>query len=118
MRNNDSRAHVYAVGPWIFLASLFMALAGFTGKPAGAAILVTTTEQKVSADGDCSLQEAIFAANFDVNQAISPVAPDLTSFIPTNFTAGSGDDTIELQAGAVYHLSSIMHDPLHQLRPT
>src|SRR5260221_11437702 len=98
MRNKHWRSQVDAVGSWAVLAGLVMALTGFTGKPAGGAILVTTTEQKVSAAGDCSLQEAIFAANFAINQAISPAASDLATFIETTCSAGTGADTLELQA--------------------
>jgi CSLREA domain-containing protein len=37
-----------------------------------ASIVVNTTDQEVNNDGDCSLQEAIWAANFDANLAIDP----------------------------------------------
>ena len=38
----------------------------------GATIVVNEVNQEVNSDGDCSLQEAIFAANFDANKAIDP----------------------------------------------
>jgi CSLREA domain-containing protein len=48
-------------------------------------IVVTTTDDELNADGDCSLREAIFAAN--INDYV-----DACGF-------GSGDDTIMLPAG-------------------
>ncbi|MFQ5342076.1 MAG: CSLREA domain-containing protein, partial [Anaerolineae bacterium] len=51
----------------------------------GATIAVNTTADELNADGDCSLREAIQAAN--TNSAVDAC------------TAGSGDDTINLPAG-------------------
>jgi CSLREA domain-containing protein len=56
-----------------------------------ATITVTTTEDEFYSDGDCSLREAIHAANTDT-------AVD-------NCAAGSGADTIVLQSGATYTLA-------------
>lgn len=67
----------------------------------GAIITVNTLDQEVNNDADCSLQEAIFAANFDAAVAINPNSlngPKIT----TGCTPGSGADTIVLAAGAVY----------------
>ncbi|MBK6768477.1 MAG: hypothetical protein IPG72_05495 [Ardenticatenales bacterium] len=67
----------------------------------GATIVVNTTDQEVNSDADCSLQEAIFAANFDAAVAINPNSlngPKIT----TGCTPGSGADTIVLAANAVY----------------
>ncbi|MBL8045774.1 MAG: CSLREA domain-containing protein [Anaerolineales bacterium] len=55
-----------------------------------ATITVTTTEDENNTDGDCSLREAIRAANTDTTVDACP--------------AGSGTDTIELPAG-IYNLS-------------
>ncbi len=66
----------------------------------GATIVVNEVNQEVNNDGDCSLQEAIFAANFDANKAIDPNSlngPKLT----TGCTPGSGADTIVLPANGV-----------------
>ena len=74
-----------------------------------AVITVTTTNQEVDSDGDCSLQEAIFAANFDSNKAIDPSnlnGPKIT----TGCTAGSGADTIVLAPNAVYQVSGIVQN--------
>lgn len=83
-----------------------------------AVITVNTTAQEVNSNGSCSLQEAIFSANFDRSLAIDPSATDLHSFIPTACTAGSGNDTIVLQEGAVYSMNSVVNDPLNQLGPS
>ncbi|MCC7019703.1 MAG: hypothetical protein IT332_08105, partial [Ardenticatenales bacterium] len=67
----------------------------------GATIVVNTLDQEVNNDADCSLQEAIFAANFDAAVAINPNSlngPKIT----TGCTPGSGADTIVLAANAVY----------------
>ncbi|MBK7472581.1 MAG: hypothetical protein IPI73_20155, partial [Betaproteobacteria bacterium] len=75
-----------------------------------ATINVTTTNQEVTNDGDCSLQEAIFAVNFQASLAIDPAnlnGPPIT----TGCTAGNGvSDTIVLQAGQVYQVSGIIQD--------
>ncbi|MEX0800109.1 MAG: choice-of-anchor Q domain-containing protein [Dehalococcoidia bacterium] len=58
----------------------------WNGAPASAAtITVTTTDDELNADGDCSLREAIQAANTD--SAVDAC------------TAGAGDDIIDLPAG-------------------
>ena len=73
------------------LASITMLIVGvvWAGLPArpvqAAAITVTTTADELNADGDCSLREAVAAANDDV--AVDACAP------------GSGADTITLPAG-------------------
>ncbi|MFN8424222.1 MAG: CSLREA domain-containing protein, partial [Anaerolineae bacterium] len=71
---------------------------------AGTTINVTTTNQEVNADANCSLQEAIYAANFDANKAINPSnlnGPKIT----TGCTAGSGADTIVLPANGVFTIN-------------
>ncbi|MCH7576547.1 MAG: CSLREA domain-containing protein, partial [Chloroflexi bacterium] len=75
--------------------ALFVALAA-GGSPASAAnITVNTTDDELNADNDCSLREAITAANTDA-------AVDAC-------TAGSGPDTIDLPAGT-YTLSIAGND--------
>ena len=59
------------------------------GELNAAVIVVETTEPDIKEDGVCSLLEAFENAN--ENAAISPDCP-----------AGTGDDTIELKAGATY----------------
>lgn len=59
---------------------------------ASTTIVVTTTAQETAVDGNCSLEEAILAANTDTAVDACP--------------AGSGADTIVLAAGATYTLTS------------
>jgi CSLREA domain-containing protein len=77
---------------WLTVLSLIGAFLGGVGLPALAnTITVTTTNDEFNTDGDCSLREAIVAANTDT-------AVD-------NCAAGSGADTIVLQSGQTYTLS-------------
>ena len=70
---------------------LLLALVGLHGTAlAGTTITVNTTADELNSDGDCSLREAIQAANTDAAVDACP--------------AGSGDDTITLPAGT-YTLS-------------
>lgn len=73
-----------------------------------AVINVTTTNQEIDTDADCSLQEAIAAANFDSSQAIDPA--NSGALITTGCTAGSGADTIVLSPGATYQMSGFVQD--------
>lgn len=79
---------------------------------ASATIRVTTTAQSVNSDSECSLQEAIYAANLDASLAPNPADPDTT--IATACTAGDGADTIELFANNLvaqtYTMSGAMDD--------
>ena len=61
-----------------------------------ASITVTTTVDELNADGDCSLREAIVAANTDAAVDACP--------------AGSGADTVTLASGATYALSISVAD--------
>ena len=73
---------------WMGVGLLLAALAGWVvvAAPVGAAtIAVTTTADELNSDGDCSLREAIRAANTDA--AVDACA------------AGSGTDTIVVPAG-------------------
>jgi CSLREA domain-containing protein len=72
--------------PLAIVIGLLVALAAVGGQPAQAAnIAVNTTDDELNSDGDCSLREAITAANTDA-------ATDTC-------VAGSGADTITLPAG-------------------
>jgi len=75
-----------------------------------AVINVTTTNQEVNTDGNCSLQEAIFSANLDNNKAIDPANPG-GPLITTGCNAGSGADLIVL-SNATYSMSSVTEDPI------
>ncbi len=70
-------------------------------RAAAAIIYVTTTDDKISGTGGCSLIEAIDSANFDNNIAIDFANADGTDhFVTTECVPGSGDDTIVLPPGA------------------
>src|SRR6185436_18654758 len=84
---------------------------------AGAVIPVTSTKQKITSTGGCSLQEAIYSANYDASVAIifngtNPVV------IQTQCVPGSGDDSIVLPAGAVFQLNNIVDDGDNPTGPT
>src|SRR5262245_37561460 len=73
----------------VFAAALganLMLMAIYAPLARAATITVTTTDDEINADGDCSLREAIRAANLD--QAVDACP------------AGSGADTINLPAGS------------------
>ena len=80
-------------------------------------IPVTTVQQKITSTGGCSLQEAIYSANYDASVAVrfSGTNPVI---IPTQCVAGSGDDSIVLPAGALFQLSSIVDDADNPTGPT
>ena len=101
----------------IALVAICTALVCFGIDPAAAAVItVTTTAQEVDSDADCSLQEAIFSANFDAAIAVDP--SNMSNAISTGCTAGSGADTIVLAAAATYQMSGIVQDPFNHLGPT
>src|SRR6266851_1816465 len=63
-------------GRCVALTIALLAMLGATSRSAaGANIFVTTVAQKVYSTGGCSLQEAIYSANFDNNIAIYSVNP-------------------------------------------
>jgi hypothetical protein len=75
-------------------------------------ITVTTTNQGiVGGDGLCSLQEAIFAANWNTDKAIDPSNLNGPPITNTGCTAGTGTgatpDVIELPANGVFLLSAL-----------
>jgi hypothetical protein len=79
-------------------------------------IHVTTNLQSIADDGQCSLQEAIYSANFDFGVAPSSFNPLVT--FNSGCEPGSGDDVIVLQAGVVYGMGFILNDPYNPLGPT
>ena len=106
-----------------FLVLLLLLVAGV--RPAESAVIfVTTLEQKISATGGCSLQEAISSANWDDNIAIASYAERFGPhtwepvFVDTGCVPGSGDDVIVLQPGGLYLLKKIVDDAGNPLGPT
>ncbi|HEY6334050.1 MAG TPA: HYR domain-containing protein [Blastocatellia bacterium] len=88
---------------------------------AGSTIMVTTTAQKIGAQGTggCSLQEAIYSANLHTNMAIDSINPDGTDhFVTTDCVAGTGNDTIVLPTGAVFTMSNVIDDAHNYMGPT
>lgn len=97
----------------------FLNLASRLDAQTGATIFVTTLEDKISTTGGCSLQEAIYSANFDNNIAIDAINPDGTDhFITTQCVPGSGDDTIILPTLATFVMSPIVDDGHNPFGPT
>jgi uncharacterized repeat protein (TIGR02543 family) len=120
------KSRVGGCGNWKLRSILLLLLsAGLGAREATAgAIFVTSLEQKVASRNDteqpgCSLQEAIYAANFDDNIAIekwdsahSPV------FVRTNCNGGSGDDVIVLPINAVLRMDKTVDDAFNPFGPT
>jgi hypothetical protein len=100
--------------------AVLLMLLGVSAPGARAAVInVTTTIQKVSTSGGCSLQEAIYSANLRTNSAIDYVNRDGTDhFITTQCAPGTGNDTIVLPARATFSLSRSLADAHNYLGPT
>ncbi len=120
MRNwiNEGRAATLSCRwrPITLLLTLALVASGFVRDAAAATIHVTTTAQGVADDGLCSLQEAIYSANFDFGMAPSSWNP-LVVF-DSGCAPGDGDDVIELQNGAVYPMTALLDDPHNYMGPT
>ena len=86
---------------WTALAAALILTACFGQRcTAQVTIQVNTTQQGVT-NGQCSLQEAIYASEFKSNTAIGSTSPDTT--YSTGCVAGTGNgDTIVLPPGAVF----------------
>jgi CSLREA domain-containing protein len=91
-----------------------------------AVIFVTTTSDEINGDGACSLQEAIYSANYDRNVAIGEVKAtnSLTEttytdvFVNTGCVPGNGDDRIILPAQSVLSMSHIVNETQNPFGPT
>lgn len=90
-----NRVVTYRLLPVLVLA-LLLALAMPPGEVHAATIIVDTTDDELNSDGDCSLREAIQAAN---NNSVVDAC-----------TAGTGDNTITLPAGT-YTLAMAVGGP-------
>jgi hypothetical protein len=102
------------------LASLIVLAVGLigAGDVLGAVIPVTTVTQKISSFGGCSLQEAIYSANFDNNVAIAGYTGATSNIITTQCVAGSGDDIIVLPAAALMQFTDAIPDAYNFTGPT
>ena len=123
----DSRTKCRPVHTWTrprqsyrFAArSLVVALLSMGARDARAAVIaVTSTEQKISSQGGCSLQEAIYSANFDNNVAISGYNGSTPVEVVTQCAPGSGADIIVLPAGALLQMNKIIDDAINPAGPT
>ena len=114
-------------GGWLPGILLLVVLAGLSvGDVVAGTIFVTHREQRVQSkeadnwEGGCSLQEAIYAANFDDNIAISRWRSDDDTpvFVRTGCRAGSGDDVLVLVTRGRYEMDDILDDAFNPLGPT
>src|SRR5262245_16368636 len=87
----------------LYLALISAATGGVAAANATSAIFVTTTSQTVNGDDQCSLPEAIDAANRDTNVMPNPVNPAVS--LTTACMPGDGADTIQLPPGATFTMS-------------
>src|SRR5687768_1231341 len=108
------RLRVRVAVPVLMLAIVCVAVSDAVG----AVIPVTTVQQKISAAGGCSLQEAIYSANFDNNVAIATYDGSTPVEVVTQCVPGNGDDIIVLPAGALLQLSKIVDDHINPTGPT
>ena len=106
-------------GGLLAFIALLALTASVTTARAAATITVTTTAPGVNSDAECSLQEAIYAANLDASKAPDPAAlGDPDAFITTGCAAGSGDDSIVLPTKGVFTMEGPAADVLNYLGPT
>ena len=95
------------------VAALILGLCCSQDSAAGATINVTTTLQGVT-NGQCSLQEAIYASQFKSNTAIISTNPDVT--YTTGCTAGTGDgDIIVLAPNDLYAFDRLWDGDGHNI---
>jgi CSLREA domain-containing protein len=99
-------------------AAVLIISASLVGTPntEAATIVVTTTDPGVHGDSTCSLEEAIFSANYGDN--VAPDPNDTTQFVVTGCNKGGSGNTIVLQTGATYTMSNVSADPYNPLGPT
>ncbi len=107
---------------WVALATVLLGMLGLAQPGAaqtGSFISVTTTADKISSSGGCSLKEAIYSANFKNNVAVDSINTDGTDhLIPTGCVAGTGDDTIVLPSSALLQMSTVTIDAHNPYGPT
>ncbi len=117
--SSGRRSRFPYVAPLTLFLVLLTALCG--AKPASAQgfIFVTSLADKVDGIGGCSLQEAIYSANFDDNIAVSSYDVNGTpNFVRTNCLPGNGSDRIILPIEGSFTLLKIVDDIENALGPT
>lgn len=86
---------------------------------AAATIFVTTTQQKISDSGGCSLQEAIWASRLQLSAAIAGYDDNgNATTVATQCTAGTGDDVIVLPSKATLSMTCWTQDADNYMGPT
>jgi len=86
---------------WTRCALIVLAIFALSARSSAATTIYVTTPFEGVSSGGCSLQEAIYSAEFGANIAISQTDPDTT--YTTGCEPGTGDgDTIVLKNGEVY----------------
>lgn len=120
-----ARQLIVAFGFWLsgtlrafgYVAAIVTLLAARDAAPA--TIFVTTTQQKISSTGGCSLQEAIWASGLRLSAAIAGYDDSGTvTFIPTQCAAGTGDDVIVLPRKATLAMTCWVEDADNVMGPT
>jgi hypothetical protein len=97
---------------WLSAAAALV-IAVFVEFPANAATIHVNTTQQGVTNGQCSLQEAIYASEFKASSAIDATDPDHT--YTTGCEAGTGDDTIELPSGATFSFDHFWDGDAHNI---
>ena len=107
--SDSNRRRVRAVRAVVLLLAILGVID--RGVTSAADIPVTSLTQKISSSGGCSLQEAIFSANFDNNIAIDYVnASGTEHFVTTQCVRGNGADRIILPFGGVFRMNRILDE--------
>src|SRR6266851_6076039 len=116
-RTSRTALSLARIGQWTALAAILLASFGMA-RPAAAQtnLIHVTTTTPGNSNGGCSLQEAIYSANFDQAIAIGTVNPD--TFYNTGCEPGNGTDTIVLPANSVFQMTSVVDDAHNQYGPT
>jgi hypothetical protein len=84
-----------------------------------AMIFVTTTQQKITSSGGCSLQEAIWASRLRQSAAIAGYDDfGNVTVVDTQCTAGTGDDVIVLPSKATLSMNCWAQDGDNFMGPT
>src|SRR5262245_52170105 len=94
-------------GYWMALAAISLLTLGCAQLAvAQTTIQVTTTQQGVTDASHCSLQEAIYAAEFESNTALDFTDPDHFYKTGCVLQGDSGPFTVVLQKSAVYSFTA------------
>ena len=100
---------------WLAIATILLGIFGLAQTSAAQAIIfVTATQQGITGASSCSLQEAIYSAEFGTNKAINSTDPD--SYYTTGCVPGTGNgDTIVLPSDAVLSFSQFWDGDAHNI---